>query len=118
MSITSLARSLRKNQTKAEAKLWYFIRNRKLGGKKFTRQYPIVYKVEGTKRYSYIADFHCAEKKLIIELDGGIHELPDQRRYDEARDIVLHELGYKVIRFKNEELEDISLVLDQIRMHL
>lgn len=118
MSITSLARSLRKNQTEAEAKLWYFIRNRKLNGKKFTRQYPIVYKVEGTKRYSYIADFHCAEKQLIIELDGGIHEQPDQHRHDQAREAVLRELGYKVIRFKNEALQDMSRVLDQIRIHL
>jgi very-short-patch-repair endonuclease len=118
MSITSLARSLRKNQTKAEAKLWYFIRNRKIKGKKFNRQYPIIYKVEGNKRYSYIADFHCAEKKLIIELDGGIHEQPDQYKYDQARDCVLSELGYKVIRFKNEELEEMSLVLDKIRVHL
>ncbi len=118
MSITYLARSLRKNQTEAEAKLWSFLRNRKIKGKKFNRQFPIVYKVEGSKRYSYIADFHCAEKKLIIELDGGVHDQPDQRKYDQARDATLHELGYKVVRFRNEELENMLLVLDQIRTHL
>lgn len=118
MSITYLARSLRKNQTEAEAKLWHFLRNRKIKGKKFSRQFPIVYKVEGSKHHSYIADFHCAEKKLIIELDGGIHDQPEQRRYDQARDAVLHELGYKVVRFRNEELENMPLVLDQIRTHL
>ena len=51
----------------------------------------------------FIADFYCAEKKLIIELDGKIHD--EQKEYDENRDRILKEMKLKVIRFKNHELQ-------------
>jgi hypothetical protein len=58
------ARELRHNQTDAEHKFWKQVRNRRLAGLKFRRQRPIG---------SYIADFICIEKRLIVELDGGQH---------------------------------------------
>ena len=58
-------RILRQRQTDAEEKLWQLIRNRKLSGLKFRRQHPLD---------KYIADFCCHEKRLVIELDGGIHK--------------------------------------------
>ena len=118
MGTISFARTLRKNQTDAEAKLWHRLRNRKVKGKKFLRQHPIVYKIQDSKTYSYVADFYCADKKLIIELDGGIHETKEQADYDIGRDALLNELGYNVVRFKNEELEDMEKVLVSVRNKL
>ena len=118
MGTISFARSLRKNQTEAEAKLWYWLRNRKINGKKFLRQHPIIYKTDDAKTYSYIADFYCAEKKLIIEIDGGIHRTSAQAAYDKGRDALLADLGYKVIRVENEALEKLTSVLDLIRKNL
>ena len=66
------ARELRKNPTEAERKLWKYLRLRQLGGYKFRRQAPLG---------SYIVDFVCLEKKLIVELDGGQHSI--QINYDE-----------------------------------
>lgn len=116
-TITELARDLRKNQTASEKLLWQNLRNRKLNGFKFNRQFPIVYgrNFDGTSLF-FIADFYCHEKKLIIELDGKIHEF--QKEYDKERDAILNDLGLRVIRIKNEELENISKVLEKISSQL
>jgi leucyl-tRNA synthetase len=116
-TITQLARDLRKNQTDSEKLLWQNLRNRKLNGFKFNRQFPIVYgrNFDGTSLF-FIADFYCHEKKLIIELDGKIHEF--QKEYDKERDSILNQLGLNVIRIKNEELENISQVLEKISNQL
>ncbi|MCC7332903.1 MAG: endonuclease domain-containing protein [Flavobacteriales bacterium] len=113
-TITQLARDLRKNQTASENLLWQNLRNRKLNGFKFNRQFPIVYgrNFDGTSLF-FIADFYCHEKKLIIELDGKIHEF--QKEYDKERDTILNKLGLSVIRIKNEELDKLSEVLGKIR---
>jgi len=71
---TERARSLRRNQTTVELKLWRFLRNRQLGGYKFRRQAP---------RGRYIVDFLCDDAKLIVELDGVQHVL--QADYDARR---------------------------------
>ncbi|MAB65823.1 MAG: hypothetical protein CL662_03200, partial [Bacteroidetes bacterium] len=60
----------------------------------------------------YIADFYCAEHKLIVEIDGKVHDY--QKDYDRQRTIVLENLGLKVIRFKNEELVNEELVFERI----
>jgi very-short-patch-repair endonuclease len=74
-SITQLARELRKNQTLYEAILWQEIRNRKMKGLKFLRQHPIIYGNDNQGRsLFFIADFYCAEKKFVPELDGKIHD--------------------------------------------
>jgi very-short-patch-repair endonuclease len=86
------ARSLRRNLTDAEAKLWNHIRNRQLGGYKFVRQEPIG---------PYFADFVCRDQLLIVELDGGQHA--DSHR-DAVRDTHLSTNGYRIVRFWNNEV--------------
>ena len=95
------ARKLRHEQTAAERALWDELRARKLEGRKFLRQHPITFDYFGQKRF-IIADFYCAEAKLLIEVDGGIHE--EQEEYDKARDLLVRSLGLRVLRFKNEEI--------------
>ncbi len=99
--ITELARELRKNQTPSEKLLWESIRKRKLNGLRFVREKPFVHTQYETKRYFYIADFYCAEHKLVIELDGKIHD--SQKDYDFQRTEVLKSLGLKILRIKNLE---------------
>jgi very-short-patch-repair endonuclease len=89
------AKVLRKKQTPAEALLWKILRNRAFGKLKFRRQHPLSY---------FIADFYCHELKLIIELDGGIHEIDYIRERDAKREAKLRELGLTVIRFTNEQV--------------
>ena len=110
-SLLERRRELRKNQTKAEEILWWYLRDRKMGVK-FKRQHGVG---------GYIADFYCSEKKIIIELDGEIHNTEDAREYDAVRDKFFTELGYKVLRFKNEEVENknkIEEVLKKIQSYL
>ena len=109
----TLARNLRKNMTSQERKLWNLLRNRQLEGIKFVRQYPIG---------SYIVDFACREKKLVIELDGGQHNLKENIEYDDNRTMYLTQKGYKVIRFWNNEIdnniEGVCLkILSEIKPH-
>ena len=89
-------RILRNNQTDAEIVLWQYLR-RKEPGVIFHRQFGIG---------RYIVDFCCRSKKLIIELDGKIHEKKDIVEYDLIRSENLKSLGYKILRFKNEEVLD------------
>ncbi len=98
--IKKWVRALRKNQTEAEKFFWNKVRNNQLG-LNFRRQYPLVYYVDSTRKL-FIADFICKEKKLVIEIDGGIHEL--QKEYDEARTSIINQLGYKVLRFTNDQV--------------
>jgi very-short-patch-repair endonuclease len=72
--INQTARELRKNQTESEKIFWELVRGRKLSGIKFLRQYPITYSVY-QKPYFFFADFYCAKSKLIIEIDGSIHDV-------------------------------------------
>ncbi len=98
LEVLSFARELRKNQTKAEMVFWSKVRNRKFHGFKFNRQFII----EHDKAHYFIADFHCYEKKLIVEVDGKIHLKRVEE--DKSRDTILNQLGYTTIRFKNEEV--------------
>jgi len=110
--ITQRVRDLRKNQTSSENRLWQCLRNRKLEGKKFYRQHPIKVNHDGKVGY-YIADFYCHEKSLVIEVDGKIHE--NQKEYDEYRTFIINQLGIRVFRLKNEELNNISAVVGKIK---
>jgi very-short-patch-repair endonuclease len=95
--------------TEAESLMWEHLRARQLAVK-FNRQHIIG---------DYIVDFVCIEKKLIIEVDGGYHSEYEQIEKDEFRTQRLNELGFSVIRFKNEEvLGDISNVLKKIKSKL
>jgi len=100
-----LAKNLRKNPTAAEATLWQYLRHKQLVGYKFRRQYPI---------YGFIVDFYCHEKKLIIEVDGLIHN--QQQNRDHGRDIILQQHGYTTLRFTNKEIfDDISSIIKKIQ---
>jgi very-short-patch-repair endonuclease len=104
------AKRLRRLETEAEKKLWQFLRNRKLKGRKFRRQHVID---------CYILDFYCHECKLAIELDGGIHRKKEVREYDEERTIRISEHHITLIRFQNfEVLENIEAVLHKISSYL
>lgn len=111
-SITEIARELRKNPTPSEKLLWKHLRKRQLRGYKFLRQKPFVHEQRQNKHFFYIADFYCAELKLVIEVDGKIHDF--QKEYDYQRDMVLNGLGLSVLRIKNEELVNIDEVLGRI----
>ncbi|MDO8999955.1 MAG: class I tRNA ligase family protein [Bacteroidota bacterium] len=101
------AKELRNNQTNAEVALWQQIKNNQLGYK-FRRQQVIGFN---------IVDFVCLDKKLIIEVDGEIHNY--QKEYDDARTLELEKEGYKVIRFENKRVfSDIDNVVAEIRQHL
>ena len=101
------AKELRNNQTDAEVALWQQIKNNQLVYK-FRRQQVIGFN---------IADFVCLDKKLIIEVDGEIHNY--QKEYDDARTLELEKEGYKVIRFENKRVfSDIDNVVAEIRQHL
>ena len=103
----SKAQILRRNETKAEKLLWEKLRNNQLEGLKFRRQHPV---------NIYIADFYCHKFKLMIELDGDYHNQEQQKQKDEVRTEVLRLNGLKIIRFKNEEVEqDINQVLTTIK---
>jgi len=95
-------RELRKNSTKAEKLFWERIRNRRFEGRKFNRQFPIFYNLNGKDNF-FIADFYCHQEKLVIEIDGEIHKNIIEE--DKFRTEILNILGYKVLRFKNEEVE-------------
>lgn len=108
-SLKPRRRELRQNQTKTEEKLWWYLRGQKLGAK-FKRQHSIG---------GYIADFYCPEKKLIIEPDGEVHNTEESKEYDAIRDKYFTDLGYKVLRFKNSEVEnEIEKVLSKIEEQL
>jgi len=99
------AKQLRKNMTPAETVLWMHLKAG-LEGYKFRRQHPIGI---------YIADFYCHRAKLIIELDGSIHQLAEVQQNDNKREADLLEWGYQVIRFSNEEVfNKINFVLNRI----
>ena len=89
------SQKLRRDQTAAEHTLWTLLRGRKLGGYKFRRQHVLL---------NYIVDFLCLSEKLIVELDGPIHNTQKARQYDKRREALLKANGYRVLRFKNTEV--------------
>ena len=93
--------------TCVESILWYYLRNKKTGYK-IRRQHVID---------KYVVDFACLSKKLVIEIDGGIHLR--QKEKDELRTLDLNNIGYKVIRFSNDEVFDnAELVAQKIKKEL
>ncbi|MBM0658810.1 DUF559 domain-containing protein [Capnocytophaga genosp. AHN8471] len=103
------AKRMRKEPTDAEAALWELLRDKKLGDK-FRRQHLID---------DFIVDFVCLSKNLVIEVDGGYHNDPTQKEYDQQRTLYLSEKGFKVIRFTNEEvLGNTEAVLTKIKQEL
>jgi leucyl-tRNA synthetase len=113
--INQTARELRKNQTESEGLLWEILRGRRLSGKKFLRQHPIIYTVY-QRPYYFIVDFYCAEAKLVIVIDGSIHDTSVE--YDQQRTEILKSKGLHVLRISNDELLDIEKVIDKITAYL
>jgi very-short-patch-repair endonuclease len=91
-SVVGKARRLRRDSTDAEMKLWFALRDRRLGGFKFVRQKPIA---------PYVADFVCRDERLVIEVDGGQHS---ENLADRRRDASLNADGYRVLRFWNNDV--------------
>jgi very-short-patch-repair endonuclease len=101
------ARDLRNHSTKAEIILWSRLRLRQIDGFKFRRQQPV---------FDYIADFYCPELKLIIELDGVVHNFKETLIHDAKRDNILRINGYHIIRIPNSEIEtDLNSSINKIR---
>ena len=102
-------KSLRNNLTPAEANLWTQLKKSQLNGRKFRRQHSIG---------NYIVDFYCPSENLIIEVDGGIHRDVIVNQNDIIRENHLVELGFKIIRFENIEVQkNIQNVLESIKSH-
>ena len=98
------AKELRREMTPSEKSLWKHLKANRLNGLHFRRQQIV---------HGYFADFYCHQHELIVELDGGIHEY--QREYDADRQAYLIALGFRIIRFSNEEVnKDLKGVLQKI----
>ncbi len=88
-------RKLRRDQTFCEKIMWTYLRDRKTLGYKFRRQYSVDH---------YVIDFYCPELKLAVELDGSIHDEPDQKEYDIYRQTHLEKYEITFCRITNDEL--------------
>jgi adenine-specific DNA-methyltransferase len=93
LPVRTNARRMRREPTAAELRFWYEVRDRRLGGLKFRRQYLIG---------PFIADFVCLERRLVVEIDGGQHA--DRVVRDTARDAFIAAQGFQVVRFWNHEV--------------
>ena len=102
------ARMLRENMTSAEKLLWVKIKGKQILGLRFRRQHPISI---------FIVDFYCHEARLVVEVDGKIHN--QQLEYDDGRTAEMEKFYIEVIRFKNYEIEhDIDEVINKITERL
>jgi 5-methyltetrahydrofolate--homocysteine methyltransferase len=100
----------RNKPTDAEAALWELVKSKKLEGYKFRRQHIIG---------NYITDLVCLDSRLVIEIDGLIHQLPENKESDLIRTEWLNEKGFKVIRFTNDDvLFNIDNTIEQISLTL
>ncbi len=105
--VVNHARRLRRTSTEAERKLWSLLSSAQLNGVKFRRQHPI-----GT----YVVDFVSLDSKLVIEIDGGHHNIDDVQKSDESRTAWLTGEGYSVLRFwNNDVINNTEGVIESIR---
>ena len=112
--IKEIATRLRNNPTPSEVVLWEIIRNRQLMRRKFLRQHPLIYDTDrnANEFLFFIPDFYCASEKLIIELDGPIHDF--QKEKDYRRELILTSHDLRMLRIRNEELGNIEKVKRRI----
>ncbi len=100
-----LAAELRKEHTRSEEILWQALRRKQLKGRKFRRQNPIG---------AFVVDFYCSEERLVVEVDGGIHET--QVEADRLWQEIIEALGIRFVRVSAEEVENnLPIVLNKIR---
>ena len=108
-SLKARRKQLRNHGTAAEAVLWTRLKKRQLYGRKFRRQHSVG---------PFIVDFYCPAERLALELDGAIHDDPEQARYDHERTRFLNQMGIRVIRIKNRAVfSSIEMVLAHIAGH-
>src|SRR5437763_1666722 len=88
------ARDLRKNMTPAEQRLWAALRRGALAGLRFRKQHPLE---------TFVVDFCCPAHRLIVEVDGAVHDQPDVAEHDALREADLRQLGYRVVRVRNAD---------------
>ena len=102
------AKELRQKTTEVEKILWEHLKQKKLNKLRFKRQHPI---------FQYIADFYSHEVKLVVELDGAIHDSEENKKYDINRDYVMRNFEIDVLRFTNTEVfQNIDEVLKRISL--
>jgi very-short-patch-repair endonuclease len=103
--LQTAAREMRREPTLAEDVLWEALRGRRLDGLRFRRQHPVG---------RFVLDFYCPIHKLVVEVDGDVHDTQQER--DAERTAVIEAHGYRVIRFRNEEvMQNLPRVLARIR---
>ena len=103
------SRALRTEATVAEKILWEVLRKDACGGYRFLRQHPIA---------PYVVDFYCATLKLVVEVDGSIHDLPEVQANDQLRQKALEERGLRLLHLTNQEvLMKSAAELCQIILH-
>ncbi|TAK64530.1 MAG: endonuclease domain-containing protein [Dehalococcoidia bacterium] len=88
----NVAKGFRREPTAGEAVLWDALRGRRLGGRKFRRQQPIG---------PFVLDFYCPSERLAVEVDGGVHENPEQSRLDAERQRLIESLGIRFVRLRD-----------------
>ena len=115
-TIKQACRDLRKNMTESEKLLWEELKRSKLW-KPFQRQRPVyVYKEDSWLKRYIIPDFICIPEKLIIEVDGSIHNIPEILELDKHKEMLLENRWYKILRFTNTEIQtNIHNVLEVIQ---
>jgi very-short-patch-repair endonuclease len=106
----SVARALRKRMTPQEVKLWVKLRALRPAGLHFRRQVPVA---------TFVVDFACLKHRLIVEVDGGQHSYDRHVASDSARDAKLCELGFRILRFWNAEVDaDLDSIVETILARL
>ena len=103
-------RLMRKSPTAAEKKIWMALKGKQIDGLKFRRQHGVGL---------YIVDFYCDQCKLIIEVDGSVHDTFEAKKYDHERTLYLQSAGYSILRFQNSDvMNNFESVLEKIRIEL
>jgi very-short-patch-repair endonuclease len=107
MNVREKRRILRRAPTEAEERMWSVVRRNQIDGLRFRRQHAIG---------PYFADFYCDAARLVVEIDGSIHDTPRQGGADQQRDRYLRSLGLEVLRIQNDEIfSDLLSVRERIR---
>jgi very-short-patch-repair endonuclease len=104
------AQEMRKNPTESEKVLWHILRKFRYKGYVFRRQHPVDI---------FIADFYCHKLKLIVEVDGDVHDSEQAIEYDDGRSAELEKYGLRIIRFTNDQvLKETEKVTFQIQNYI
>jgi very-short-patch-repair endonuclease len=109
-TLTPVARSLRRNSTNAERRLWQGLRRKQVAGFRFRRQVVLG---------GFVADFACFEARMVVEVDGATHSTNEETARDAGRSAALSAQGFDVLRFTNEDVfRNLDGVLETIWLRL